>query len=640
MQERVYSVLASIIAAIFLLPQVTHAEAPVISLVYPHTIYTEEKITLDASGTVDPDGDLVSFTWDLGDGTRQHGAVVEHTYFESGEYEVFLYASDSEGMSVFSLLVSVESDSGSGSVAATTLLLSEFIPNPVGSDDIEWIELYNYGASSVDLKDWSLSDASGKTYTFSHDDFESLVISAGSYFVLPREVSGIALNNSSEYVVLMSPHGSVIDETIYDKSFEGHSFMQQDNGVWQWTSTPTPGTANIQTSNQKDKDKSVESEQEAKEEQRLPITEATESVIGSIIFTELFPAPDGDDKEYEFIELYNTTTSTVHINDWVITDGSREFTFSATINAHSYKVFEREETNIALNNTGDTVWLYDALGIEIDVVSYEKAHDDFAYAQVNGTWEWVEDITPGEKTITNQQNSVQNNAFVTITQAKELPDQADVTVQGRVTTVPGQLQNRITYIQDQQSGIQVYFHAANWPFIEEGDIVSVSGEMRTAYGERRIGITSTDNIEVIPQGEAVEPREYNCSNDQVGMLVSINGEVTKKDGSYVHITTEECDVLVKRDLLSDSIKGDILFVSGVLQLRGDRIYASPRSSNDVNIQVSTEEDEKGEVLGKALYAIDDQGDKSLYYSLYLLSAAIITLLMIVGAQRLRHHYNH
>lgn len=51
-------------------------------------------ITVDATDSYDPDGELISYQWSFGDGTAAQGLTAEHTYAESGSYEVALTVID------------------------------------------------------------------------------------------------------------------------------------------------------------------------------------------------------------------------------------------------------------------------------------------------------------------------------------------------------------------------------------------------------------------------------------------------------------------------------------------------------------------------------------------------------------------
>jgi PKD repeat protein len=60
-------------------------------------VHTDESISFDASGSYDPDGSVVSYSWDFGDGTTGNGVMVQHSYSQDGTYVVTLTVTDNEG---------------------------------------------------------------------------------------------------------------------------------------------------------------------------------------------------------------------------------------------------------------------------------------------------------------------------------------------------------------------------------------------------------------------------------------------------------------------------------------------------------------------------------------------------------------
>jgi PKD repeat protein len=59
--------------------------------------YVPLTVQFDASGSSDPDGDIVSYQWNFGDGESDIGEVVGHTFLTTGEYTVTLTVEDNEG---------------------------------------------------------------------------------------------------------------------------------------------------------------------------------------------------------------------------------------------------------------------------------------------------------------------------------------------------------------------------------------------------------------------------------------------------------------------------------------------------------------------------------------------------------------
>ena len=59
----------------------------------------EQIVTFEASPSYDPDGTIVEYLWDFGDGSTATGVTVNHVYLEDGNYTVTLNVTDDDGAS-------------------------------------------------------------------------------------------------------------------------------------------------------------------------------------------------------------------------------------------------------------------------------------------------------------------------------------------------------------------------------------------------------------------------------------------------------------------------------------------------------------------------------------------------------------
>jgi len=71
---------------------------PIADFTYmPEYPIVDQTVEFDASSSYDPDGTIVSYDWDFGDGAKASGDVVTHAYSSAGNYTVILTVTDNEG---------------------------------------------------------------------------------------------------------------------------------------------------------------------------------------------------------------------------------------------------------------------------------------------------------------------------------------------------------------------------------------------------------------------------------------------------------------------------------------------------------------------------------------------------------------
>jgi hypothetical protein len=225
-------------------------------------------ISFDVSASRDPEGGTLTYAWDFTDGTTSNRKTTSHSFKSSGIFNVSLRVSDASGL-VSEQIISIEvkdknstTDSSSKKSSAPivnkqattteevivpvvdTVRISEFMPNPTGSDASEWIELYNTGETEVDISQWQLDDEEGGSKPFRYPP--KTVIGAKHYQIWSKSATKLALNNSSDSVRLLDPDNNVLDSIDYAGGKEGQSYEKDfDSEEWQWQSNPTMGLAAV-----------------------------------------------------------------------------------------------------------------------------------------------------------------------------------------------------------------------------------------------------------------------------------------------------------------------------------------------------------------------------------------------------------
>ena len=133
-----------------------------------------------------------------------------------------------------------------------------------------------------------------------------------------------------------------------------------------------------------------------------------------MIIKEFLPNPVGNDKEGEYIKLFNDSDSAVNLSGWQIKDASgKSFKLSGGLAGWQELSLPYSQTKISLNNNGEKLFLYDATGKLVDELGYtESAREGEIIGRGRRTEErkTIEQLTnkPGEAT----SKSIQNNQLL------------------------------------------------------------------------------------------------------------------------------------------------------------------------------------------------------------------------------------
>ena len=112
--------------------------------------------------------------------------------------------------------------------AVSPVILRAMAPNPVGSDDFEWIVIENTSTASASAELLKLKDIEGTVVTYQLTGW----LEPQELRVVPRSQSGITLNNTVDGVVLLE-NGVEIDRSDpYDGLAEGQVWVAFADGEW------------------------------------------------------------------------------------------------------------------------------------------------------------------------------------------------------------------------------------------------------------------------------------------------------------------------------------------------------------------------------------------------------------------------
>ncbi len=172
-----------------------------------------------------------SFFYNISPGASDHHTFSHRisSFYDERFYLARVAYSEDEDTTNNSKLIFINSNPG-----AQSLIINEIMFDPDG-DEPEWIELYNRSGSTINLRDWVVSDVLSNPVT-TPITFEDRFVNSGQYFVLAKDskifefhntlnenqvalVPFANLNNTIDGIVLYDRIGSVVDSVFYSETF-------------------------------------------------------------------------------------------------------------------------------------------------------------------------------------------------------------------------------------------------------------------------------------------------------------------------------------------------------------------------------------------------------------------------------------
>ncbi|MBK8000334.1 MAG: lamin tail domain-containing protein [Verrucomicrobia bacterium] len=203
--------------------------------------------------------------------------------------------------------------------AYRTVMINEILAH-TDLPDLDFVELYNYGNSTVSIGGVILTD-DPETNKFVVPT--GTQIPPGGFVVFTETQLGFGLSSGGETIFMKHPSGQrVLDAVRFEAQENGVSLGRTPDGASQFSRllTPTPGTNNA-------------------------VSKPTEIVINEIMFD-----PISGDADDEYVELFNRGTNLVNLSGWRLRDGvSFDFPDGTTIAPGAYLVVARNAARLRAN---------------------------------------------------------------------------------------------------------------------------------------------------------------------------------------------------------------------------------------------------------------------------------------------------
>lgn len=331
------------------------------------------------------------------------------------------------------------------SSAPTVIMTRIMSAGLLGSKD-EMIILHNNTGVEVDLTGWCLMNKSAVAFAcfnssrtdvterFYLPPYENVVIVSQEYVTGSGTPSGNhvliypvtnqstgSIVNSADTLSLVNSRGEVVDTKTWStlipsgkvlsrlRILTGPDIYATSNDTADWsfelrTDPPlsildvriSPLTTDLDPT--PDPDPETNPDDPSSENSSNP--SATPPVLAPII-TEILANPAGTDTGKEYVELYNPNESAPLLLDQftirIGIDSPKTYQFppGVSIPPLGYALFTNTDLGFTLVNTTGRLQLYKGeVGVGVPI-EYTDAKDDYAWALINGAWQYTRNLTPG-----------------------------------------------------------------------------------------------------------------------------------------------------------------------------------------------------------------------------------------------------
>ncbi|MBI4994427.1 lamin tail domain-containing protein [Candidatus Peregrinibacteria bacterium] len=326
-------------------------------------------VNFDGRASFDPDGDSITFLWDMGDGDKETTAnPPPHKYDKPGAYTVTLTVTDSNG---------VQNQTQQYVQVVKTAAAAAAEKNP----NFYIVPQIVQNSAAANLKSAGAENSSGFSFEI-----------RGWLTLVPAGTANTAAKSAGNFAKKSAPAAKTQVKSAAKKNGD---------------------KASAKTS--------AKSAVKKSKKQPKKITYKNGDLSDAIKITEIFPVPETGNEEW--IEIFNSGDKAAGLGNWTLADSAKKssgfrITDQLTLQPGEYAVFTKSQTKISLNNDRDEIFLKDFKGNEIDNVKYESPQQNNSYALINinetqsltpnlvaaaqalparnNVWEWTDELSPGK----------------------------------------------------------------------------------------------------------------------------------------------------------------------------------------------------------------------------------------------------
>lgn len=317
---------------------------------------------------------------------------------------------------------------------AGDLIITEIMYNPEGNDQgREWIEVQNKGNQTFNIttgkNGWRINDGSNHLFK------EGTLILPKEVFLIVQDknkflndysnfkgkivVANFSLKNSSGKIQIFGENKDLLAERSYQNSCGGNGndysiIFKNDLCYENKIKKGTPGVYPEETQETEIEKNTTTmifdiATKTLTNVETTTSLEIDETEVLTIYISEFFPNPEGNDKDKEFVELYNFGNKEISLSDVSLEINNRKISLSGVIAPGEYFVFKNK---INIRNSGENLALF-WQDEKIFEISYQgKAPESLSFARNNnGNWQFTQP-TPGKRNVFYKMSKKTNLASI------------------------------------------------------------------------------------------------------------------------------------------------------------------------------------------------------------------------------------